>query len=137
MKIGREVCDRFGLKFVTEIMDARDLPLMLEYADVLQTGARNMQNFTLLRAVGATTKPVLFKRGLSATIEEWIRAAEYLLDAGNPNVILCERGIRTFERYTRNTLDVSAVALAKQENPPAGAGRRDPFGAGAAICWYR
>ena len=74
-----------------------------------------MQNFSLLKAVGATERPVLFKRGLSATIEEWIRAAEYLLDAGNPNVILCERGIRTFERYTRNTLDVSAIALAKIE----------------------
>ena len=115
LQLAREACDRYGLKFVTEVMDARDLPQILEYADVLQVGARNMQNFTLLKAVGATQKPVLFKRGLSATIEEWIRAAEYLLDAGNPNVILCERGIRTFERYTRNTLDVSAVALAKIE----------------------
>ena len=115
LRLGREASDRFDLSFVTEIMDARDLDLCLEYADVLQIGARNMQNFTLLKAVGATSKPVLFKRGLSATIEEWLRAAEYLLDAGNSNVILCERGIRTFERYTRNTLDVSAVALAKLE----------------------
>jgi 3-deoxy-7-phosphoheptulonate synthase/chorismate mutase len=115
LKLGREACDRFDLKFVTEIMDARNLDMFLEYADVLQIGARNMQNFTLLKAVGRTSTPVLFKRGLSATIEEWLRAAEYLLDAGNPNVILCERGIRTFERYTRNTLDVSAVALAKLE----------------------
>ena len=111
----REACDSYDLKFVTEVMDARDLPLVLEYADILQIGARNMQNFTLLKAVGTTQKPVLFKRGLSATIEEWLRAAEYLLDAGNTDVILCERGIRTFERYTRNTLDISAVALAKLE----------------------
>ncbi len=116
LRLGREACDRYGLTFVTEIMDARDLPLFLEYADVLQIGARNMQNFTLLKAVGQTDQPVLFKRGLSATIEEWLRASEYLLDAGNPNVILCERGIRTFETYTRNTLDVSAVALAKLES---------------------
>ncbi len=116
LRLGREACDRYGLTFVTEIMDARDLPLFLEYADVLQIGARNMQNFTLLKAVGQTGQPVLFKRGLSATIEEWLRASEYLLDAGNPNVILCERGIRTFETYTRNTLDVSAVALAKLES---------------------
>ncbi len=116
LRLGREACDRYGLTFVTEIMDARDLPLFIEYADVLQIGARNMQNFTLLKAVGETDRPVLFKRGLSATIEEWLRASEYLLDAGNPNVILCERGIRTFEPYTRNTLDVSAVALAKLES---------------------
>jgi 3-deoxy-7-phosphoheptulonate synthase/chorismate mutase len=115
LKLARAACDKFSLKFVTEVMDARDLPQILEYADVLQVGARNMQNFSLLKAVGATQRPVLFKRGLSATIEEWIRAAEYLLDAGNLNVILCERGIRTFERYTRNTLDVSAVAIAKIE----------------------
>jgi len=115
LKIGRLACDKFGLKFITEIMDPRDLPLFVEYADVLQIGARNMQNFTMLRAVGRTTKPVLLKRGLAATIEEWVMAAEYLLSEGNPMVILCERGIRTFERYTRNTLDVSAVALAKLE----------------------
>jgi 3-deoxy-7-phosphoheptulonate synthase/chorismate mutase len=115
LKLGREACDRHGLLFISEIMDAGDLPLFLEYADVLQIGARNMQNFTLLRAVGRSNKPVLLKRGLSATIEEWLMAAEYLLSEGNANVILCERGIRTFERYTRNTLDVSAVALAKQE----------------------
>jgi 3-deoxy-7-phosphoheptulonate synthase/chorismate mutase len=115
LKIGREACDACGLKLVTEIMDAGDLDLFLDYADVLQIGARNMQNFTLLRAVGRVDKPVLLKRGLSATIEEWLMAAEYLLSEGNDNVILCERGIRTFERYTRNTLDVSAVALAKLE----------------------
>jgi 3-deoxy-7-phosphoheptulonate synthase/chorismate mutase len=116
LRLGREACDRFGLKFVSEIMDARDLEAFVELADVLQIGARNMQNFTLLRAVGRSGKPVLLKRGLSATIEEWLMAAEYLLSEGNTNVILCERGIRTFERYTRNTLDVSAVALAKLES---------------------
>lgn len=113
--LGREAADRYGLKFVSEIMDARDLDAFLDNVDVLQIGARNMQNFTLLRAVGRCEKPVLLKRGLSATIEEWLMAAEYLLSEGNPNVILCERGIRTYERYTRNTLDVSAVALAKLE----------------------
>lgn len=97
-------------------MSTTDLPLFEEYVDVLQIGARNMQNFNLLRAVGRSRKPVLLKRGLSATVEEWLMAAEYLLHEGNPNVILCERGIRTFERYTRNTLDVSAVALAKLES---------------------
>ena len=96
-------------------MDAADLDLFVEYADILQVGARNSQNFTLLKAIGKTTKPVLLKRGLSSTIEEWVMSAEYLMSEGNGNVILCERGIRTFEQYTRNTLDVSAVALAKQE----------------------
>ncbi|HLR45891.1 MAG TPA: bifunctional 3-deoxy-7-phosphoheptulonate synthase/chorismate mutase [Deinococcales bacterium] len=113
LRIAREASDRHGLKFVSEIMDARNLDAFVEYADVLQIGARNMQNFTLLKAVGRTEKPVLLKRGLSATIEEWVMAAEYLLHEGNPNVMLCERGIRTYEQYTRNTLDVSAVALAK------------------------
>ena len=115
LRIGREACDRYGLKFVAEIMDARDLAACEEHVDVLQIGARNMQNFTLLRAVGRSSKPVLLKRGLSATIQEWVMAAEYLLYEGNPNVMLCERGIRTYEPTTRNTLDVSAVALAKQE----------------------
>ncbi len=115
LRIGREVCDRHGLKFVSEIMDAELLPVFERFVDVLQIGARNMQNFSLLKAVGRSRTPVMLKRGLSATIEEWVMAAEYLLEAGNPNVVLCERGIRTFERYTRNTLDVSAVALAKLE----------------------
>ena len=116
LALGREVCDRHDLAFVSEIMTASDLPLFEEYVDLLQIGARNMQNFTLLRAVGRSRKPVLLKRGLAATIEEWLMAAEYLLHEGNENVILCERGIRTFEQYTRNTLDVSAVALAKLES---------------------
>ena len=115
LRLARQACDRHGLKLVSEIMDAADLPIFERYADVLQIGARNMQNFSLLKAAGASRKPVLLKRGLSATVEEWVMAAEYLLNAGNPNVVLCERGIRTFERYTRNTLDVSAVALAKLE----------------------
>lgn len=111
----RESCDRHGLQFVAEIMDGNDSALFEEYVDVLQIGARNSQNFTLLKTVGKSRKPVLLKRGLSSTIEEWIMSAEYLLSEGNANVILCERGIRTFETYTRNTLDVSAVALAKLE----------------------
>jgi 3-deoxy-7-phosphoheptulonate synthase/chorismate mutase len=115
LRLGREAADAHGMRFVAEIMDAQDLPAFEEYADVLQIGARNMQNFTLLKAVGRSRKPVLLKRGLSATIQEWVMAAEYLLYEGNPNVILCERGIRTYEPFTRNTLDVSAVALAKQE----------------------
>ncbi|MEX2534018.1 MAG: bifunctional 3-deoxy-7-phosphoheptulonate synthase/chorismate mutase [Trueperaceae bacterium] len=116
LRLGREACDRYGLKFVSEIMDARDVDAFVEHVDVLQIGARSMQNFPLLRAVGRSGKPALLKRGLSATIEEWLMAAEYLLSEGNSNVILCERGIRTYERYTRNTLDVSAVALAKLES---------------------
>ena len=115
LRLGRKVCDRYGLKFISEIMDAKDLDAFVEHADMLQIGARNMQNFTLLKAVGRSKKPVLLKRGLSATIEEWVMAAEYLLYEGNQNVVLCERGIRTYEKYTRNTLDVSAVALAKLE----------------------
>ncbi|MEZ4605700.1 MAG: bifunctional 3-deoxy-7-phosphoheptulonate synthase/chorismate mutase [Deinococcales bacterium] len=115
LKWARESCDRHGLKFIAEIMDAADLEVCLDYVDVLQIGARNSQNFTLLKAVGKTNRPVLLKRALSGTIEEWVMSAEYVLSEGNPNVILCERGIRTYETYTRNTLDVSAVALAKLE----------------------
>lgn len=115
LRLAREACDEHGLKFVSEIVSSVDLPLFEEYVDLLQIGARNMQNFTLLKAAGRSSKPVLLKRGLAATVEEWLMAAEYLLAEGNSNVILCERGIRTFERYTRNTLDVSAVALAKLE----------------------
>lgn len=115
LELGRQACDAHGLQFVAEIMDASDIDAFVANVDMLQIGARNMQNFTLLRAVGRTNKPVLLKRGLSATIEEWVMAAEYLLSEGNSNVVLCERGIRTYEQYTRNTLDVSAVALAKLE----------------------
>jgi len=115
LKWARDACDKNNLQFVAEIMDARDLELCLDYVDVLQIGARNSQNFTLLKAVGRTDRPVFLKRGLAGTIEEWIMSAEYIMSEGNTNVILCERGIRTYEQYTRNTLDVSAVALAKLE----------------------
>ncbi len=103
-----------GLPVITEVMTVEDLPAVSEFSDVVQVGARNMQNFNLLDAVGQQSKPVMVKRGLSATIEEWLLAAEYILNQGNPNVILCERGIRTFETATRNTLDISAVPLVQK-----------------------
>ena len=115
LRLGRKAADAFGMVFVTEVMDTRDVEVVAEYAHILQIGARNMQNFALLKEVGRVGKPVLLKRGLSATMEEWFYAAEYILSQGNEQVILAERGIRTFERWTRNTLDLSAVALAKQE----------------------
>ncbi len=102
-----------GLPIITEVTDTRDVYLIGEYADVLQIGTRNMQNYSLLVEVGKIKKPVLLKRGMNATIEEWLNSAEYIMNAGNPDVILCERGIRTFETYTRNTLDLSAVAVVK------------------------
>lgn len=103
-----------GLPVVTEVMDTAQVGLVSEYADMLQIGARNMQNFDLLKAVGEIRKPVLLKRGLSATIKEWLMSAEYIFSRGNYQVVLCERGIRTFETYTRNTLDISAVPAAKE-----------------------
>ncbi len=103
-----------GLATVTEVIDELSLASAVEYVDMLQVGSRNMQNFHLLRAVGRANKPVLLKRGFSATIEEWLMAAEYILAGGNTQVVLCERGIRTFETYTRNTLDLSAVSLVKR-----------------------
>ncbi|MBD2343354.1 3-deoxy-7-phosphoheptulonate synthase [Anabaena subtropica] len=104
-----------GLGVITEVMDAAELDIIAEVADVIQVGARNMQNFSLLKKVGAQAKPVLLKRGMAATIEDWLMAAEYVLAAGNPNVILCERGIRTFDRqYTRNTLDLSVVPVLRK-----------------------
>ena len=103
-----------GLPVVTELMDPRDLEVMLRYADVIQIGARNMQNFRLLLEVGSVNKPVLLKRGLSSTVKEWLMSAEYIMSQGNHQVILCERGIRTFETATRNTLDLSAIPLLKQ-----------------------
>ncbi len=113
LKLLRKAGNETGLPIVTEVIDTRDVFLISEYADVIQIGARNMQNFSLLVEVGKVNKPILLKRGLYATIEEWLNCAEYILNAGNPNVILCERGIRTFETYTRNTLDLSAVAAVK------------------------
>lgn len=114
LKYLREVTDELDMLVVTEVMDPRNVGLVARYADVLQIGARNMQNFDLLREVGSTKKPVLLKRGLSCTIKELLMSAEYILSGGNFNVILCERGIRTFEDYTRNTLDVSSVPAVKQ-----------------------
>jgi len=132
LRILREVADEFGLKVVSEILAPEDLEMALPYIDVVQIGARNMQNFALLKAAGHIDRPVLLKRGLSATIEEFKYAAEYILAHGNPNVILCERGIRTFERATRNTLDISAVPILKAEthlpvcvDVTHAAGRRD------------
>jgi 3-deoxy-7-phosphoheptulonate synthase len=120
-----------GLAVVTEVMTPAEVELVAEYADILQIGARNMQNYYLLDEVGRFGKPVLLKRGFSATIEEWLLAAEYILAQGNPNVILCERGIRTFERMTRNTVDINAVPLVKQlshlpivVDPSQGTGKR-------------
>jgi 3-deoxy-7-phosphoheptulonate synthase len=106
--------ERTGLPVVTEVMDGRDIELIAKYADVLQIGARNMQNFRLLKEVGACKKPILLKRGISATVKEWLMSAEYILAAGNHQVILCERGIRTYETATRNTLDLSAIPVVKQ-----------------------
>ena len=114
LKILRTAADHNGLKVVTEIVDKEDIDLIGAYADIYQVGARNMQNFQLLKALGKTKKPVMLKRGLSATIREWLNAAEYIAAGGNENIILCERGIRTYETFTRNTLDLSAVAAVKE-----------------------
>ena len=114
LKMLRQVADEEGLNVVTEIVDKDDLELVGKYADVYQVGARNMQNFQLLKALGKVKKPVMLKRGLSATISEWLNAAEYIMAGGNEQVILCERGIRTYETFTRNTLDLSAVAAVKE-----------------------
>jgi len=108
-----EAREKTGLKIVTEVVDVESVSVVSDYADMLQIGSRNMQNFQLLKTVGKTNKPVLLKRGLSATINEWLNAAEYIMSEGNYNVVLCERGIRTYEEYTRNTLDLSAVAAVK------------------------
>jgi 3-deoxy-7-phosphoheptulonate synthase len=114
LKYLKEASEKTGLPVVTEIMDPRDIDLLIEYSDIIQIGARNMQNFRLLTEVGSYRKPVLLKRGLSATIKEFLMSAEYIMSSGNHNVILCERGIRTFETATRNTLDLSAVPVIKQ-----------------------
>ena len=118
-----EARDRTGLPAITEVMEPNQVDIVAEYADILQIGARNMQNYSLLNAAGRVARPVMLKRGFGATIEECLMAAEYIVAAGNPNVILCERGIRTFETYTRNTMDLSAVPMLPP-HPPAG--RRRP-----------
>lgn len=132
LRLLRAGANAHDLKLVTEVMDISQIELIDRYADIFQVGARNMQNFTLLRELGRARKPVLLKRGISATIEEWLLSAEYVLSGGNTNVILCERGIRTFETYTRNTLDISAIPIVKQlchlpifVDPSHGTGRRD------------
>jgi 3-deoxy-7-phosphoheptulonate synthase len=132
LKMLRSAADRHGLKLVSEVMDLSQIDLVERYVDILQVGARNMQNFTLLRELGKARKPVLLKRGISATIEEWLLSAEYVLAGGNMEVMLCERGIRTFESYTRNTLDISAIPVVQKlshlpvlVDPSHATGRRD------------
>jgi 3-deoxy-7-phosphoheptulonate synthase len=132
LQMMREAADRRGLLVISEVMDSSQIPLLSAYADILQVGARNMQNFNLLRELGHIRKPILLKRGQSATIEELLLSAEYILSGGNYEVILCERGIRTFETYTRNTFDVSAIPVVKKlshlpivADPSHGTGRRD------------
>src|SRR5713101_2105166 len=132
LKLLSKARKEFGMAIITEVMTPTDVELVCEYADILQIGTRNMQNYMLLDEVGRTNTPVVLKRGMSATIEEWLLAAEYILAQGNRNVILCERGIRTFEKMTRNTMDISAIPLIKRlshlpiiSDPSQGTGRRD------------
>jgi 3-deoxy-7-phosphoheptulonate synthase len=136
LKLLAKAREELGLAVVTEVMTPTDVPLVCEYADILQIGTRSMQNYMLLDEVGRCQKPVMLKRGMSATIEEWLLAAEYILSQGNRNVLLCERGVRTFEKVTRNTMDISAIPLVKQlshlpiiADPSQGTGRRDLVGA--------
>ncbi|MGH3319289.1 MAG: 3-deoxy-7-phosphoheptulonate synthase [Streptosporangiaceae bacterium] len=132
LEILAEVREETGMPVVTEVMDAHDVDLVMEHADMLQIGTRNMQNYTLLQAAGSVQKPVLLKRGMHATVEEWLMAAEHIAQRGNLDIVLCERGIRTFERATRNTLDISAVPVAQRlahlpvlVDPSHACGRRD------------
>jgi 3-deoxy-7-phosphoheptulonate synthase len=131
LALARKAADAHGLLFVSEVLDATHIPLASRYVDILQVGARNMANTSLLRELGRARKPVLLKRGLAATIDEWLNAAEYVISAGNPRVILCERGIRTFETATRNTLDLNAVPVVRERSrlpvivdPSHGTGKR-------------
>ena len=142
LEIMRKAADRRGLLVVSEVMDQTQIPLLAQYSDILQVGARNMQNYNLLRELGKIRQPVLLKRGISATIEELLLSAEYILAGGNYEVILCERGIRTYETYTRNTMDISAIPVVKKlshlpmiGDPSHGIGRRDyvPAMARAAV----
>jgi len=132
LKMLRSAADAHNLKVISEVMDISQIELIAKYCDIFQVGARNMQNYTLLRELGHARKPVLLKRGISATIEEWLLSAEYILAGGNTDVILCERGIRTFETATRNTFDISAIPVVRKlshlpvvADPSHGAGRRD------------
>jgi 3-deoxy-7-phosphoheptulonate synthase len=132
LRVLRDAGDKYGLIVVSEIMNQTQIPMFLEHVDILQVGARNMQNFDLLKELAKVRRPVLLKRGPSATIEEWLLSAEYIMTGGNRDVILCERGIRTFENYTRNTLDISAIPVIKKlshlpivADPSHGTGRRD------------
>ena len=132
LRMLRNAADRQGLKLITEVMEISQIELIAGYADILQVGTRNMQNYGLLREVGLIRKPVLLKRGMSATIEEWLLSAEYILAGGNTEVMLCERGIRTFERLSRNSLDISAIPIVQQlshlpviVDPSHATGRRD------------
>ena len=132
LQIMRKAADNHGLKVVSEVMDQTQIPLLLQYSDILQVGARNMQNFNLLRELGKTRKPILLKRGIAATIEELLLSAEYIMSGGNYEVMLCERGIRTFETATRNTMDISAFPVLKKlthlpliGDPSHGTGKRD------------
>src|SRR5688572_24051513 len=132
LQLLRDAADRHNLHLISEVMDINQLEVVSKYSDILQVGARNMQNFTLLSELGRSRKPVMLKRGISATIEEWLLSAEYILAGGNMNVMLCERGIRTFETATRNTLDISAIPVIQQlshlpvlVDPSHGTGRRD------------
>jgi len=131
-KILNEIKSIYNLKAITEIMDPRDIEEAYDYIDIIQIGSRNMQNFSLLKEVGQTNKPVMLKRGMSATINEWIMAAEYIREEGNDKIILCERGIRTFEDYTRNTLDLISIPILRDitdypvfVDPSHGTGRRE------------
>lgn len=132
LKLLREAGDRFGLLVISEVMEISQIEMMVPYVDILQVGARNMQNFNLLRELGKIKTPVLLKRGIAATLEELLLSAEYIMAGGNYDVILCERGIRTFETYTRNTMDISAIPIVKKlshlpmtADPSHGTGRRD------------
>jgi 3-deoxy-7-phosphoheptulonate synthase len=132
LRLLRAAADRHNLKLITEVMDLSQIELIEKYAHILQVGARNMQNFTLLRELGKSRTPVMVKRGISATIEEWLLSAEYVLAGGNPSVMLCERGIRTFETTMRNTFDIAAIPMVQQlshlpviGDPSHGTGRRD------------
>jgi len=132
LKLLREAGDRFGLLVISEVMEISQIATMTSYVDILQVGARNMQNYNLLRELGKVKKPILLKRGIAATLEELLLSAEYIMAGGNYDVILCERGIRTFETYTRNTLDISAIPIIHKlshlpmaSDPSHGTGRRD------------